>query len=133
MGAVTRLHTHTLAYTYTHSAFSALVAAAATEDDHIWPWDSHGKRRAGLRKRGEKCRRDCNCMFHLGFRSAAKTIAPLESQISFHVRGPKARGGTEGGEAERSESHGERDGRIQPLLIFPYNRSLMWRLLYGGQ
>lgn len=46
-------------------------------------------------------------MFHLGFRSAAKTIAALESQISFHVRGPKASGGTKRGKAERSDSHAE--------------------------
>lgn len=68
-----------------------------------FPW----KKKTRIEEEGGKCRRDCNCMFHLGFRSAAKTIAPLESQISFHVRGPKARGGTEGGEAERSDSHGE--------------------------
>lgn len=53
------------------------------------------------------CRQDHNCMFHLGFRSAAITIAALESQISFHVRGPKARGGAERGKAERSDSHAE--------------------------
>lgn len=56
---------------------------------------------------GKKCRQDCNCMFHLGFCSTAKTIAVLESQISFHVRGPKARGGTKRGEAERSDSQAE--------------------------
>lgn len=70
-----------------------------------FPW----KKKTGIEEEGEKkCRRDCDCMFHLGFRSAAKTIAPLEGQISFHVRGPKARGGHRGGgEAERSDSHGE--------------------------
>lgn len=45
--------------------------------------------------------------FTWAFHSAAKTIAPLESQISFHVRGPKARGGHQRVEAERSYSHTE--------------------------
>lgn len=52
-------------------------------------------------------------MFHLGFRSAAKTIAALESQISFHVRGSKGKWGQKGPNAA--------------LLIFLYNGALMWR------
>lgn len=118
------IHTHTNTRTHTHTAFAFNVVAAApaaTEDNHIWPWDSHGKRTPGLWKRGKNARQDCNCMFHLGFHSAAKTIAAFESQVCFNVRGLKARGGNWVGEAEGSESHRE----IQPLLIFPYNRTLM--------
>ena len=99
MGALTRLHTtHTQTHTHTlhtHFAFSTL-AAAATEDDHIWPWDSHGKRRPGLRKRGENAGEIVTVCFTWAFAQKAKTIDPLESQVCFHVRGPKARGGTGG-------------------------------------
>lgn len=70
-----------------------------------FPW----KKKTRIEEEGEKkCRRDFDCMFHLGFRSAAKTIAPLESQISFHVRGPKARGGTRGGGRQRGQIATER-------------------------
>lgn len=94
-----------------------------------FPW----KKKTRIEEEGEKkCRQDCNCMFHLGFHSAAKTIAPLERQISFHVRGPKARGGHRGGRG-REVRQLWRDGRIQSPLIFPYNGTLMWRLLYGEQ
>lgn len=65
-----------------------------------FPW----KKKTRIVEEGEKCRQDSYCMFHLGFRSAAKTIAPLESQVCFHVRGPKARGGTEGRGREVRES-----------------------------
>jgi len=74
----------------------------------------------------KKCRQDCSCMLHLGFRSAAKTIAPLESQMSFHVRGPKAREGHRGG--GRTEKP-RRRGCLQPSMIFPDNRTVMWRIV----
>lgn len=75
-----------------------------------FPW----KKKTGIEEGGgkkKKCRRDRGCMFHLGFRSAAKTIAALESQISFHVRGSKGKWGQKGPNAA--------------LLIFLYNGALM--------
>lgn len=54
-------------------------------------------------------------MFHLGFRSAAKTIATLERQISFHVRGSKGKWGQMAGQK----------GPNAALLIFLYNGALM--------
>lgn len=75
--------THTASAAAAAADAAATAAATTTEDNHIWLWDSHGKRRPGSRKRwgGWGYRQDCNCMFHL----AAKTIAVLESQISFHA------------------------------------------------
>lgn len=49
---------------------------------------------------GEKCLQDSNCMHRLGFCSEASTIASLESQVCFHVRGLKAREGNGRGEVE---------------------------------
>lgn len=49
---------------------------------------------------GEKCLQDSNCMHRLGFCSEASTIASLESQVCFHVRGLKARAGNGRGEVE---------------------------------
>lgn len=91
-----------------------------------FPW----KKKTRIERERERERRDCNCTF----RSAAKTKAPLESQFSFHVRGPK---GERGATKKKKKGGGhivtERDGRMRPLLIFSYNRTIMWRLLYGGQ
>lgn len=46
-----------------------------------------GKEQPGIEEEEEKRRGDCSRVFHWGFRSAAKTIAALESQISVHVKG----------------------------------------------
>lgn len=39
-------NTHSHTHAQTHNVFSTLTAAAAaaTEDNHIRPWDSHGKK-----------------------------------------------------------------------------------------
>lgn len=68
-----------------------------------FPW----KKKARIEEEGGKGQADCNCTFHLGLRWAAKTIAPLESQVCFHARSPEERGGTRRGAAERSDSHGD--------------------------
>lgn len=64
------------------------------------------KKKTGIVEVEGKCQQDCNCMFHLGFCSAAKTIALLECQASFHVNDPTARGDTSM-VWQRSHSHGE--------------------------
>lgn len=102
--------------THFHSACSAAAAAAAAaRDGHIWLWDSRGKRSPGLRKRGGNRRRDRHCMF----RSAAKTIAALES----HVRGvPKA---SEGAGGRQRGQMAVQKWQIATLLTVPEKGALM--------
>lgn len=68
-------------------------------------------------------------MFHLGFRSTAKTIAALESQISFHVRGPKA---SECAEGRQRGQMAVQKWQKATLLIFLYKGALMCKQLYRG-
>lgn len=103
LGAVGKLHTLALSLQRCRRRCSRWRPYMALG----FPW----KKKPGIEEEGGKCWRDCNCMFHLGFRSTAKTIAALESQISFHVRGSKGkwvrRGQAEGsdGRAEMAESN----------------------------
>lgn len=81
-----------------------------------FPW----KKQPGTEEEGGgNRRRDRNCMF----RSAAKTIAALESHISFHARGfrrqVRALGGRQRGQMAVQE------WQIATLLIVPEKGALM--------
>lgn len=77
--------------------------------------------------RGGKCRQDCNCTFHSGFHSVAKTIAALESQVCFHAK-VQRRSGTPEWKKPRGQIATEK-----PLPTFPYNRTFMWWGVFRGQ
>lgn len=84
-------NTHSHTHAQTHNVFSTLTAAAAaTEDNHIRPWDSHGKKEDldwGRGSEKNKCQRESNCTFHSSFSWAVTTIEPLQSALCFHVGG----------------------------------------------
>lgn len=66
-------------------------------------------------------------MFHLGFGSGAKTIAALEGQMSFHVRGPRASEGAGG--RQRGQMAVQKQQKAT-LVMCLYKGALMWKQLW---
>lgn len=96
-------------------------ASTAAQNDHIWLWDSHGKR-PGLKQRGKKSREIVT--IHFSLCSAAKTIALLESQVCFHelllsvVHGERGHEGT-----TRSDGHSNTSVCVAQSPLIP---CIMW-------
>ena len=84
---------------------------------------------------GKKCRRDCNCMFHLGFSLGRQNNSPTWEPSLFPCEGSKGEreaptGG--GGARERSDSHGEM-AEYNLCWYFHIIEALCGGLLYRGQ